>query len=95
MERSYRVLLDIVKSRHATIPDAVFRWSEGAYLLYVANTCSRSLEAGAALRYLGRAARCDPALVAYRRFLRLLARNSVPRAAGRGRRGVGGGPYPQ
>lgn len=75
MERSYRVLLELVKARHPTLPDLVFRWSEAAYLLYVANTCSRSLAPEGALRYLRRSVALDPALLCNKRFLRLLVRS--------------------
>lgn len=75
MEKSHRLLLNSVRRRHLSISKFIYRWSTSAYLLYVANICTRGAEPGKGLACLVKAAYLDPAVMLNTHFHRLLIKN--------------------
>jgi hypothetical protein len=75
MKASHRLLLDSVRKRHPSISSFVYRWSTSAYMLYVANTCTRDAEPGKGLACLLKAAWLDPTMLLNIRLHRLFFKN--------------------
>lgn len=77
MKASHRLLLNSVRKRHPSISSFVYRWSTSAYMLYVANTCTRGAEPGKGLACLLKAACLDPPMLLNMHLHRLFFRNAA------------------